>query len=979
MSEEPAIAASPIVSVRLRTRHSLLSALSLLALVQPGTASAVSWSSPGEGLQNRATGSDQHDNSGAITGSVLSSRDHKPVSGISVRLRETGESTTAAMDGTFRFADVTPGIYTVVVTKPNGAEVEHRVEIAAGATAVATISIDPTISAADDIVVTAQRAPAQLARRAQQEAPNLVNVQTYAEIRKLPDISTAEAVRRVPGISLETDEGEGRYVNIRGLDADLNSTTFGGLRLPPTNNASPFGGYRAVTLDSIPIGLVGAITVTKSSTPSMDAEALGGTIEITPKTAPAGGQPFLQGNIGTGYEPLRKTAIADLAATAGGHFGGPDGFFSPGPFSIVLSGTYYNDSRGIDDAEPAYFNDGIHPYKAINNIDQRDYELHRVRHAFGIDLGYEPDASNSWYIRAFDAGYTERYIRPHLSITPDGNIITLPDGRLQDTLTATDAITKQLRDERESSRDRVLTAGGRNIFGANGENTIDYRVGFTQGDYKKPYDYNSSFSLDPAYTANSTITYSPAGPGGLPKYVILGAPYTDPTHFVLTSLVNSTAYNYDHEFSFAANYTRLINLFGAQNGSLKLGGSARLRKKQTNAQSRSYPNLTSASLVDYASSGNETYYNGTYQNGVDIAPGHLQAAFGPGEITPGDVIAAQQQYLNAYEDVYAGYIQYQADFGRLHMLAGVRVENTQDRSKAFATITDAAGNASVLPVSGRNNYTNFFPSAQFKFEAAPDLQFRFAYSTSLARPGFNQAIPSLAVDLGSNTVTQGNPNLKPATANNFDLSIEKYLGGSGIISVGLFYKDFSNYIVPRTVPISSLPPIVGFNYNGGTLQSVTFVNAPSAYARGVELNFERRFHELPGILGGIGFSGNFTYVDSHFEIRPGEFSALPSTSKFTYNASLFYEKGPINLRLAAYSASADLFAIGGDRSSDVYNATRTSLDFGASYAINRHLTTYLAAKNLLNTPHAFYLGTPDRPIQREFYNETYQVGLRFDF
>jgi outer membrane receptor for ferrienterochelin and colicin len=110
-------------------------------------------------------------------------------------------------------------------------------------------------NALQEITVTAQRTTVEQAREAQMEAPNLIDIATYTEIRKLPDVSTGEAVRRIPGISLETDEGEGRYVNIRGFDADLNSTTFAGLRLPPTNNASPFGGYRAVTLDSIPIGL----------------------------------------------------------------------------------------------------------------------------------------------------------------------------------------------------------------------------------------------------------------------------------------------------------------------------------------------------------------------------------------------------------------------------------------------------------------------------------------------------------------------------------------------------------------------------------------------------------------------------------------------------------------------------------------------------------------------------------------------------
>src|SRR6202171_4473232 len=305
-------------------------------------------------------------------------------------------------------------------------------------------------NALEEITVTAQRTTEAEAREAQMEAPNLINIATFEEIRKLPDVSTAEAVRRIPGISLETDEGEGRYVNIRGVDADLNSTTFGGLRLSPPNKCAPLRGFRAVTLDSIPIGLVGAITVTKSNLPSQDAEALGCTIEITPKTAPQNGAPFVQGNVGSGYETLRGTGTIDVAVTAGGRFGGSGTpsdsnvtAYSARPFSVVLTATYYDDQRGFDDVEPGYFDDtaqgavpapGNHPYDAISGIDFRDYELHRKRHGYGVDLGYQPDANNSWYVRGFDAGYTEKYLRPYFHLNPDGNTTLNSDGTISDTL-----------------------------------------------------------------------------------------------------------------------------------------------------------------------------------------------------------------------------------------------------------------------------------------------------------------------------------------------------------------------------------------------------------------------------------------------------------------------------------------------------------------------------------------------------------------
>jgi TonB-dependent receptor len=880
---------------------------------------------------------------------------------------------------------------------------QHRVTIAKGKATSDDFAVGGEMSALEQIVVLSQRTSVEVARAAQLEAPNLVNITTFEEIRKVPDVSVAEAVRRIPGISLETDEGEGRYVNCRGLDADLNSTTFGGLRLPPTNNASPFGGYRAVTLDSIPIGLVGAITVTKSNLPSQDAEALGCTIEITPKTAPQSGAPFIQGNVGSGYEPLRGTGIIDVAVTAGGRFGGPGKpsdsdvtAYSDRPFSVVLTATYYDDQRGFDDVEPAYFDDtakgavpapGNHPYDAINGIDFRDYELHRKRHGYGIDLGYQPDANNSWYIRGFDAGYTEKYLRPYLHLTPDGNTVLNADGTITDTLNASGAITKNLRDERETSRDKIFVLGGKNILG---DNTLDYRVGYTKGTWDKFYDENSQYTYMPPAGSNITYTYNLSGQGHTPNQTVAGANYLDPTQYQLTGANNSSAVNFDKELSFATNFDMPLHWGGFDSEDLKVGASARLRKKRTTANSLSYPNIPPATpvlLSTAASSGPEVYYNNRYPIGVDIAPGYLQANFGPGVMAPApdslalspDLVSDLQQFLDAKENVYAVYGQYQMNVGPLGLIGGVRVERTTDKSNAYQvtkTFVDPAQTIeqdTVTPVTASKSYTNAFPSLQAKYEIQPKLITRATWSSTLARPGFNQSNVSKTIDFGSGQVTVGNPDLKPATANSFDLTIEKYLESAGILSFGIFDKEFKDYIVPNQTGFQSFPAAAL------PLRVFTFNNVGKSHARGAEFNWEQRFKNLPGFLGGLGASANYTFVDSRIEIRPGEFSTLPSASKNTWNTAVFYEQYGLGLRLVAYSTSADLFSIGSQKSADVWNATRTSMDFGSTYAFAEHWSGYFNAKNLLNTPHKFYQGTFERVIQREFYGQTYQLGVRFDY
>lgn len=905
-----------------------------------------------------------------------------PAIGGHVVVKETGQSAPVASDGSYSLS-LPPGDHQLIFEPADhGVQVVRHVKIEAGAAVRENVGFGETVALGKMVVKGSGRIylSPETARVTQQNAPNLVTILTFQEIRKLPDVTVAEAVQRAPGISLERDEGEGRYVNIRGFDADLNSTTFGGLRLPPTNNASPWGGYRAVTLDSIPLGLVGAITITKSNLPSQDAEDLGGTIEITPKTAPPGVAPFIQGNVGSGYEPLRNTPIYDFAVTAGGHFGGKgkSAFFGEGPFSIVATLSYYDDQRGIDDVEPGYFNTASHPdpqYWALSNLQQRDYELHRKRHSVGIDLGYQPDGRNSYYIRAFDAGYTERYKRQFLNLNPDGNVGTLPDGTLQDTLNGATAIQKAFRDEKETATDRIVTAGGRNTFGSG---VLDYRVGYVAGTYDKSYDYNSTFNYVPPAPSNATITYSPTGQGHTPLYKIAGADYLNPANYALApGFSNGTAYNFDKEFSFVANQELFVHWFHTDSESLKFGASARLRHKGEAAQPYSYATLPALPLTQAAAGAHETYYSGQYQNGVDIIPGYLQSQFGSGSIAPSDAAAALQQYLDAREDVYAGYVQYRMGLGKLCLTGGVRVENTVDHTQSFATGVDGLGNPlPAVPVRGHKSYTHAFPGLQVKYQIKPDLVARATYSSTLARPGFNQMTPSTSFDLGSLTVTTGNPNLKAATANSFDLSLEKYLNAAGILSVSLFDKEISNYIVPNALTGQPAPAYLNIH---DPVLLVTFTNAGASYARGIEFNWDQRFPELPGFLSGLGAGFNYTYVDSNYEIRPGEHAPLPSSSKKTWNATIYYEKGPLALRLAASHVSADLFAIGSDKTGDLYNSARTSLDFGSSYAFNPNWVFYFNVKNLLNTPHAFYQGTPDRPIQREFYRQTYQAGLRFDF
>ena len=169
------------------------------------------------------------------------------------------------------------------------------------------------------IVVTATRQE-DTSRNTQKIAPVLVNIQSIETIKKYPDFNAAEALGRIPGVSLSTDTGEGRFVNIRGIDSNLNGATYGGVVLVGTHPANTVasGTGRAVEFDTVPTGAIDGLVVYKTLSPDREAEGLGGSVDITPRTAKDVTKPFIEMELGAGYEPEHKKAGPYTASIAAG-------------------------------------------------------------------------------------------------------------------------------------------------------------------------------------------------------------------------------------------------------------------------------------------------------------------------------------------------------------------------------------------------------------------------------------------------------------------------------------------------------------------------------------------------------------------------------------------------------------------------------------------------------------------------------------
>ena len=821
---------------------------------------------------------------------------------------------------------------------------------------------------------TGSRAQAQALKK---DAPNVLEVQPYTEIQKLPDVNVAEALQRIPGISLESDTGEGRFINIRGMDADLNGTTFDGVVLTASNQSSPMGGARAVAFDAFPSGAIGGVEVIKSLTPDMDAEGLGGVINLVPRGLPQGGGWFADASLGTGYEPQRERPLWQANFTGGDTFGPSAVAGGQGPFGFVGTYSLYEDWRGIDDLEEGYFFDPT--TKALDNLQYRWYQYHRTRQGIGGLFTFNPDDSNSLYLRAIWSGYREDAEKHHLELqdlcSPGPTDHCHPVGGSPDVFAPFAEPVQTLTDSTENVGNILTVLGGHSLIG----NVLkaDYRTSWTRGYDDFPRNYGAVFAT-PNYVP---LSYNNLTSAALPTWntsVNLANPalyelgQSNDNLASYSQLNNTPSKSFDQEWASAADFTLPLSP-GGVDGNLKFGASVRLRQRGVSQDQHTYEPTSDVSLAGLTAGADQVYYDGHYNIGPPLnAPGIESLPNLYLSDPAGDALANGQSFEHDDENVYAGYIQYTTNYGPLGLLGGVRFEATDGHYHAYLASTDVNGNTDLTPNTNVQSYSDFFPSLQAKYTLDDSTQLRAAYSTAIARPGFNQITAAKSIDLSNYPdilVSQGNPSLKPTYGDSFDLTAEHYMPYGAIATAGLFYKYFDNYIIPTVATVN--------NQNGGQTITSSFSNIGAAFAEGIEANYIEQFKMLPDPLDGLGFDGNVTYNYTRGDIRPGDRTILPQTSRFNYNAEFFYEKGPFGVRVAESYVSWNIFAVGSDPSQDQWSTPRLRLDLGATYDICDNMELYFDAKNLTNTLLEFtQTKSTYFPIQREFYGPTYFLGVR---
>ncbi len=880
-----------------------------------------------------------------------------------IRVQGTDLQARSDISGAFVLRDVPAGPQTLLVEYVGYPTATVSVT-ASDAAAPVEVTLENGASVSE-VVVTGQRLAERRALQTKKSADNLVESLYADDVGKLPDQNVAEAVRRLPAISVANDQGEGRYVIIRGVSPNLANVTVNGQTQP-----APEPDARQVKLDDIPSSLIGSVNVVKSLTPDLDANAIAGQVDIITLSAFDRNKGFFaNGRADYGEYDLNGKNPYEGDILAGGLFG-PDR-----QFGAVVSYSYSQRPIESENFQGATNFRVVNPANGYVVPDQngvRDYNLVRERTGVSGALDWRPNDRIKLYFRAIYSEFSDDERRDQNRI--DNQSAFTNQTATTGTFRGRGSVLIRRREEDDNTL--ALNFGGK----------FDLPVGHLDLSYahtraEKTDPLRSEYNFRTGGTA-LTVNYDVASS----LYVFdPGAGFSNLTAFNLNSV------NYDMREAVEtieqarADYTVPLNLLDHA-FTLKAGFKYLDRHKTNNRDYQTY-GLTagrSFTLASVAYFGSPTFYDGRYAFGprASYEAGQAFIAANPGVITLNTASSRNNSLANDYdvsEQIYAGYIQGTFKFGKLTVLPGVRVEDTEDDIKA-KVITAASALNSDFNSFGKQGYTDAFPGVNAHYDFTRDLILRGAITTSIARPNYYDLSSFVSVDQTTNptTITRGNPDLKPFRARNFDASLEYYLPSQGVISVGLFYKDIDDPIYTQTLLLQN-GVFAGQSFSGVSV--VTPVNARSETIKGVEFNAQSQFTFLPGFLSGFGASLNFTYIDGSADGLPNRAGDVPLflQSKRVGTAQIFYEKYGLTARVAYSYRSRYLDTLGADRTTDQYVDDNGQLDVRASYALTKNLIIFGEGINLNDAPWRRFIGDSHNLIERERYGLQVRGGVQFRY
>jgi TonB-dependent receptor len=971
-------------------------------------------------------------NKGTLTGRVTDTTG-AVVQNAAILLTPSGLSATSNALGEFILAGVPPGDYTLKVTSVGFSATTKSVAVTVGETTHVEIAL-AVASSKEQVVVSAESGQ-DMVQAVNEEiiSPNIVQVMPESEILALPNANVADAIGRLPGVTVQRDEGEAVYVQVRGLDPRLTNTTIDGVTIP-----SPESNVRQVLLATIPADMVQSIELNKTLSANQDADGIGGSVNMVTKKA--GEKPTFNAISTLGYDRIMNGRYMGLAGfTLGKRFGPTK------RWGVIGSASYDYNGRGYYDIEPApdLSPDGsTTPY--YDNLTIRDYRTQRLRWGGTMGADYKLSDHSSLAAHFILTDFKDWGDKWTYTIQTDGKpkfkySIRHPDFAIGS-----------------------LTIGGNHIFN---------NKWFTWGSsVSRGRELDAGGNPGGAFDASKELKKGPSGncayiPGGLNGNPYL--PQWSPDCMVHNPVVADDIYNLSNytldNINTSTGQATQLNLqeWGAMgfnyhlakhSATLEFGGEFRNAHKGQDAETPTYdycptyPSIqstepgvpgeypgdpgASCTTPSTAATGNlfasgfqdPGYYSGHYTMGqtTDHYKVDEYLATNPSQI-PLDIAATRSSSDSANYDlierISVGYIMNTINLDRLRLQMGLRLEATHEYGLGYLVNPVAGPNGDGMddkgnwigttPVTNVQSYIDPLPSIQARYAFTPATAVRAVYARGISRPNQYDLVPYVLPNGNTSGVVAsiGSPTELPTHANNYDLLLEQQLKPFGLIQAGFFYKRLTNPIVTANVPCTgtclTLAEAQGAVPGSGPLLATEDANGSNAYVWGLEIGIQQKFTNLPGDFRGLGLMANYTYAGSNISGLPQrtDSPSLMGTAKNSFNIEPGYELGRYGVHMGMsyngpniyayqyYPTSSGLatctlngVAAGGPINGpcgDNYFYPHLQIDAQMSARIYRGLKLEVEGLNLTNEVFGFYNGSPQYMTQREYYRPTYSASLRW--
>lgn len=946
---------------------------------------------------------------GSIIGSVSNRATRQNLSNAEVRVEGRPSLAYSDSTGSFSLGQLPPGTYAVTVSYPGLKSTREVVMVAPGKNTLIESVMTSDAYVLDAFTVSGEREGRAAALAAQRQTSGIKNMVAADEYQNVVSGNIGELLRNVSGVSVDYAGSDPRAIRVRGINPNLNTVTVDGNRFA---NAASGGRSRQFDIDQTSLQNYEMLEVTKAPTPDMEANSIGGNVNLVSKSAfSQKGQIIRFGlNFNVTSNNLDGLSATNRDVNGDGETNKirPGGTFLYSNFFGVLGDeknlgvvlTYnnfdtftfayrINKDLGRNALQPNAKLDDIN-YARISSwyLNDAPGRTHRKGYSLNLDYKLSPNTTAHLYTQANSSQLANRTRQ----FRWNANTYTADSGQANTTAlqAPNNNVVLNVDFNDKSGNSFATNPGVKHVFGPL---TINYDLFISQSTnhYRDlPYRYSGINMSIPNIGFTLTGREDAAAPA---IRQTSGNSVFDLTNYGPMQL-NSVARHATDEF--AGWKFDVKREFGTVFPfSLKTGANGYDNFRAIDNPRRRWTYTGPSAL--YAQFLDSTNKPGTNVTKWDLpqapwfSPQKITSYFNanPNLITEDKVFAIQQESGRStqHERIAGAYFMGNIKLNKLTILAGVRREWTSGDGSG-QRVTRAAGIGITDPVAqnlaifaGRvrrsYDYSNNFGNLQFKYDLTNDIVVRLSGTESIGRPDLGNILPNLNVDSTNRTLSANNPNLKPQKAQNMDFSIEYYLPKSGVISAGVFRKNIRDYIAGRTIQVASGADngfdgdYAGFAYN-------TAFNIGSATVRGYEVNLSRPFSGLPGWMSGLGGFANGTWIKT--EGNYGGNTTSKEIQNFiprTINAGLYYTRGTWNVS-AKWNHRGSFWAYdsGGLKA---YQTSWNTIDVAFSKRIWRNYEFTMDARNLFNERTSFFVQKETRYIRQDPLGASINLGLKAQF